>query len=227
MNNSTKAVTAPVDLGFAQIEGLMLPDGSYCVAISQLAEIKLVPQNRSLKQLQALTGLPFPSHRKTQSDLNSKPVNIIDLNDLSKLIRQLDKQGNELARAFVDVILEEGLQRRFDTAFGKKVTEAEYNALIALRMKRILARRIWTDTLRDRSLQLYGIKPDSDSYKRWTVKVNQRLFSKRHFFCNRDNMNQLEQELIELFERMAERKAKLNPKATPDEVIELALLAFE
>ena len=226
MNNSTKAVTAPIDLGFTQIQGLMLPDGSYCVAVPQLAEAFQSNPNTFSRDLKRLMGSSF-SPSKIKTELGKQLINVVSVSDASKIAYILAKKENPIADAFVQAILEEGLERRFDTAFGKKVTEAEYNALIALRMKRILARRIWTDTLRDRSLQLYGIKPDSDSYKRWTVKVNQRLFSKRHFFCNRDNMNQLEQELIELFERMAERKAKLNPKATPGEVIELALLAFE
>lgn len=226
MNNSTKAVAAPIDLGFTQIQGLMLPDGSYCVAVPQLAEAFQSNPNTFSRDLKRLMGSSF-SPSKIKTELGKQLINVVSVSDASKIAYALAKKENPIADAFVQAILEEGLERRFDTAFGKKVTEAEYSALIALRMKRILARRIWTDTLRDRSLQLYGIKPDSDRYKRWTVKVNQRLFSKRHFFCNRDNMNQLEQELIELFERMAERKAKLNPKATPDEVIELALLAFE
>ena len=49
-NNSTKAVIATIDLGFTKIDGLMLPDGSYAIAVPQLAELKLVPPNRSLKQ---------------------------------------------------------------------------------------------------------------------------------------------------------------------------------
>ena len=40
-------------------------------------------------------------------------------------------------------------------------------------------------------------------------------------------MNSLEQEAIELFERMAERKSKLHLNATPDELVEMALASFE
>lgn len=226
-NDTSKAVVATVDLGFANIDGLMLPDGSYVASIPQLADIKLIPSGRSIKQLESLCGMTFQSHQKIKSDLHPKAVNIIGLSDLSKLIRQLDKQGNLIARAFVDAILEEGLERRFDKAFGKQVEESERNKLLALRMKRILARKLWTDILRDRSTALFGVSPTPDKYRDWTVQVNERLFNKRHFQCNRDNMNQLEQEIIELFERMAERKAKLHPQATPDQLVEMALASFE
>ena len=67
----------------------------------------------------------------------------------------------------------------------------------------------------------------SDQVVKSEVLVTERLFNKRHFHGNRDNMDQMEQETIELFERMAERKSKLHPNATPDELVEMALASFE
>lgn len=227
MNDTTKAVVATVDLGFAKIEGLMLPDGRYIVAIPQIVSINLVPPNRSAKQLESLYGIAFQSHLKVKTELNPKAVNAIDLADFTKLIRELDKRGNLTARAFIDAILQEGLERRFDRAFGKKVEEDERNQLIALRMKRIMARKLWTDILRDRSLELFGTKLNPNDYKQWTIKVNERLFNRRHFECDRDNMQKFEQETIELFERMAERKAKTHKMATPDDLVEMAINSFE
>ena len=53
------------------------------------------------------------------------------------------------------------------------------------------------------------------------------LFNRRHFECDRDNMEVFEQETIELFERMAERKAKTHKMATPDQLVEMAISSFE
>ena len=39
-------------------------------------------------------------------------------------------------------------------------------------------------------------------------------------------MDQREQETIELFERMARRKAETNPQATPDDLVMMAIQAF-
>ena len=226
MNDITKAVIATVDLGFEKIEGLMLPNGDYGVAIPQIAKSFGINQNTASRDLKRLLGDDFrPS--KTKTELGNQSINVVTLEDFTKIIRALDKKGNAIANAFIDVILQEGLERRFDRAFGRKVDEDERNQLIALRMKRIMARRLWTDVLRDRSLELFGNKPTPNDYKQWTIKVNERLFNRRHFECDRDNMEVFEQETIELFERMAERKAKTHKTATPDELVEMAINSFE
>lgn len=226
MDNTAKAVIATVDFGFAQIDGLMLPDGSYAISIPQLADVFGTSRNTFSRDLKRLLGDAFrPS--KIATEMGNQAINVVTVEQAAEIVYHLARGGDKVADAFMRAILQEGLARRFDKAFGKRVSDEEYNALVALRMKRLLARRIWTDTLRDRSLDLYGYKPDSEGYRRWTVKVNERLFNKSHFRCNRDNMNQLEQEAIELFERMAERKAKLHPHASPDDLVEMALSAFE
>lgn len=93
-------------------------------------------------------------------------------------------------------------------------------------MKRLMARHAWTDVLRDRHIQCFGVKPNQNQYKAWTVRANQVLFNRRHFNCDRDNMEMEEQRVIESFEYMAARRAKQNPRATPDQLLELALDIF-
>lgn len=220
-----KAVVSEVDLGFAQIQGLMLPDGSFAVAVPQLAELLSFDRNQASRDIKALLGKDF-RFDTAKSELNSKAVNILLLPQVSKVIYLLSLKGNEIAKELMLALVDEGLDRRFNKAFGRKVTDDEYNARLALRLARLQARRLWTDILRDRSLELYGIKPQPEQYKIWTVIVNDRLFNRDHFFRNRDNMNQVEQETIELFERMARRKAELYPQATPDQLVEMALAAF-
>ena len=226
MNDITKAVVATVDLGFEKIEGLMLPNGEYGVAIPQIAKSFRINQNTASRDLKRLLGEDFrPS--KTKTELGNQSINVVTLEGFVKIIRALDRKGNDVATAFIDAILQEGLERRFDRAFGKKISDDERNQLVALRMKRIMARKLWTDTLRDRSLELFGTKPSPNDYKQWTIKVNERLFNRRHFECDRDNMEVFEQETIELFERMAERKAKTHKMATPDQLVEMAISSFE
>ena len=226
MNYSTKAVVATVDLGFTEIQGLMLPDGSYAVAISQLAELLSLFKGNASRDFKALLGKNF-SLIKVKSEINSQPVNIVTISQATKIIYQMSLKGDKVARELMLALVDEGLDRRFSRAFGKRIDEDEYQQRLTLRMQRILARKLWTDILRDRSLDLYGVKPTSQQYKEWTVIVNNRLFNRDHFNCDRDNMSQEEQEYITLFEKMAERKAKLHGKATPDELVEMALAAFE
>lgn len=220
-----KAVVSEVDLGFTQIQGLMLPDGSFAVAVPQLAELLSCNQNTFSRDLKRLLGEGFrPSKIKTE--LGNQLINVISLTSASRTIYLLSLAGNAVAKELMLALVDEGLDRRFNKAFGRKVTDDEYNARLALRLARLQARRLWTDILRNRSLELYGVKPKPEQYKIWTVIVNDRLFNRDHFFCNRDNMNQVEQETIELFERMARRKAELYPQATPDQLVEMALAAF-
>ena len=46
------AIVSPVPIGNLSIEGLLLQDGSYGVAVSQIVALQFVPPNRSLKQLE-------------------------------------------------------------------------------------------------------------------------------------------------------------------------------
>ena len=225
-NNTSKAVVATVDLGFTKIEGLMLPNGGYAVAVPQLADVFQLDKNQASRSMKALMGKGF-RFDTAKSELHPKSVNILSVSQASKLVYLLAVKGNDIANEFMLALVEEGLDRRFSKAFNQRVTEEEYQERIALRMKRLQARKLWTDILRDRSTALFGVTPTPNNYRDWTVKVNERLFNKRHFQCNRDNMNQLEQESIELFERMAERKAKLHAQATPDQLVEMALASFE
>jgi hypothetical protein len=40
-NNIIKATSAKINLGFAIIDGLMLPDGNYAIAVPQIADLFL------------------------------------------------------------------------------------------------------------------------------------------------------------------------------------------
>lgn len=221
----TKAIIAKIELGIITTEGLMLPSGDYAVAVSQVANIFSLPKNHATRDVKRLLckDSPLP---KVASELNSKPVNIIFLNDFKRIIRSLDKQGHPVAEALADALLEEGIERRFARAFNQKVEEEEYDERLKLRMKRLLARHDWTDVLMNRHVDLNGVKPEPQDYKRWTVTVNQKLFGQPHFCRNRDNMTPEQQQTIYDFERMAKRRAEQYPTITADELVIKALDTF-
>jgi len=221
----TKAIVAKIDLGFVKFDGLMLPDGSYAIAVPQIADLVGLDKNQASRDIKRMVGKDFNPSKST-TEYTKAAVNIIDLATFRKIIRELDRQGNPIASALVDVFIQESIDRRYDTAFGKKVSESERNQILAQRMKRLLARRAWTDVLQDRHVQCYGTKPTPRQFKDWTVRVNQVLFSKKHFNCDRDNMQSDEQRIIEMFENMATRRAGQNPQANPAALLELALDTF-
>lgn len=201
MAKTKKATIAAVTIGPWEVSGLMLPDGTYAIAVSQLAEIFQIPTKHSSRQFKALLdeGFQFP---KCRSELHPKAVNILTLENAVKVIRALDRKGNETAQAFTDAILEESLERRFDTAFGKEVTEQERNASLALRMQRIKARRSYTDLIKlhQEYLGYYGTQRGKDEFRGLTTKVNLALFGQPHFKCDRDTMTPFQQRTIAAFE---------------------------
>jgi hypothetical protein len=279
-----KAILAQIDLGFAIVEGLMLPDGTYAVSVPQIVKlfslnsvnaardiktlikkstlVNPVPiKNREGQEKHALANntpvkepekqrkashskgsslfieeelfsantendVVFDIVRQTQIEGQRHKVNIISLEDFSKVIYELQKKGNPVADAFLRALIIEGIERRFDKAFGNFVEEQERNSRIQLGMERILARTEWTDILMKRSLELYGVKPKAEDYRRWTIYVNKMLFGQPHFQCDRDNMTEWQQRLIKSFETTASFKAERYPKATPEEILTMTVNVF-
>ncbi len=223
----SKAKIATVDFGFCQIEGLMLPDSEYALAITQankFLKFSASPQHapRSLKRL---LGDSFKPPR-IATELNPNKAYVITLDEFKKVVRALDKQGNAVASAFIDAALLESVERRFDRAFGIKREEDERNALMELRIKRLLARRQWTDVMQDRHTKLFGAKPTPKQFRDWTVKANLSLFQKTHFQCDRDTMSIEEQMQIENFEFLCCRWSKKYPVDTPDQILDKVLSTF-
>ena len=222
MAQTRKAVSLAVDFGFATVEGLMLPNGDYAIAVSQIAEHFQFSPSHATRQVKALLGKDC-NLTKVASDIAKRPVNTLTVAQFKAFVLAASKQGDPIAGAFVDALVEEGIERRFDTAAGVKVSEAEYNAKLKQRMERVTARREWTDIIRDRSLELTG-RPAPDRVYSWlTNRVNMALFGRPNFMGNRDNMTAREQRIITSFETMVSMLADRFPRATPTELITRAL----
>lgn len=221
----TKAIIAKIDLMLIEPEGLMLPNGRFAFASPQVAEIFQFDKNQASRDIKALMGKGF-QFDKCISELHPKSVNIMFIEDFSLFTLKLAFKGDEFAQALSQVFVEEALERRFARAFGVRLDEDELNERLKLRMKRLLARHDWTDVLMNRHVDLNGVKPEPQDYKRWTVAVNQKLFGQPHFCRNRDNMTPEQQQTIYDFERMAKRRAEQYPTITADELVIKALDTF-
>ena len=132
--------------------------------------------------------------------MHPKAVNVLTIENVSKVALELAIKGNTTAQAFMRATAEEALERRFDTVFGREVSEEERNVKLARRMARLKARHQYTDTIKAWQ-EWQGRYPDHGEFRRLTVKVNRALFGCDHFKCDRDNMTPLQQELITRFEK--------------------------
>ncbi|TVQ54030.1 MAG: hypothetical protein EA366_12270 [Spirulina sp. DLM2.Bin59] len=187
MAQTRKAVTLAVDFGFTTIEGLMLPSGEYAIAVSQIAALIGTSKNTASRDFKRLLGEGFRSS-KVATDQGNQRINALPLDVFLDLLYALAKQGNPVADALARAFMHEAPQRRFDTAAGVKVSEAEYNATLKQRMERVTARKEWTDIIRDRSLELTGRPAPSHVFSGLTREVNMALFNRPNFEGNRDNM---------------------------------------
>ena len=128
-----RASILDVDFGFAQIEGLMLPDGSYAIAVSQIATHFSFSPSNATKTVKALLGKGCELFR-VSSEIANRPVNTVTLDQFKRVVLGLSKQGHPTAQAFVEALVVEGIERRFDTAAGVKVEESERNRRLYERM---------------------------------------------------------------------------------------------
>ncbi|MGL5077330.1 MAG: hypothetical protein ACRDBG_16090 [Waterburya sp.] len=129
--------------------GLMFPNGEYAIAIPQIVELNLVPPNRSVKQLQTLVGIAFPSHQKATTVLNSKAVNVISLEDFNTLLCKLAFAGNEFCQNWLLACSAEKLTREFDRSFNVLRTEREHAERFAARIRTKDTFRPLTDALKE------------------------------------------------------------------------------
>lgn len=248
---SIKAIRVQIKLGIIPLNVYQLPDGRYCLAGRNVTDA--VKENnatlpryfgvKSLKNLpSAKNGTLTLNHSGVYSEgkspqdkgLSLKQIKAdtgetfipVAIEDAAQYWGAMSQKGNALANAILVACTIESIERRADHALGIKVEEDERNALMELRIKRLLARRQWTDVMRDRHTKLFGTKPTQKQFRDWTVKANLSLFQKPHFQCNRDTMSIDEQMQIENFEFLCCRWSKKYPSDTPDQILDRVLSTF-
>ena len=107
-NSNSKALVSSISIGSAELEVLMLPDGSFAVAVPQIAALFNLYIPQASRDLKALMGKDF-SFTKTVSELNSKAVNTVTLPEFALLSYNLSVAGRdstgkatEIARAYYE-----------------------------------------------------------------------------------------------------------------------------
>lgn len=149
MTDSTKASRATVQLGSIEVDGFQLPDGSYRMSQTQIAEtIGLTERNardflRS-KAIKSLLGKGYTdaiSERETveieseagkrgSSRIVTMPLQAVSAYWLWQAFR-----GNKQALVLCMALITESLERRFDSAFGVQRTENDYNQALVERLR--------------------------------------------------------------------------------------------
>lgn len=130
---TNKALVTTVSIGNLEIEGLMLPDGSFAIAISQIADLiqrisnSFRPHKNYFSQdVKRLLGNSFRPH-KTTTELNNSKVNVLSITDFRKVMIKLSHKDKGI-ESFVDDLLDLSLTQLFNDAFGVKFEQEERQA---------------------------------------------------------------------------------------------------
>lgn len=146
MSESIKATRASVQIGSIEVDGFMLPDGSYRMSQTQAALCVGKPEinaRRFLtsKAIKALLGEGYTpdnieiesgNQLRGQTRFNALPLEVV-----TAYWFQQASQGNQQAISLVWALLTESLERRFDVAFGVTRTERERNERLTDRIQQL------------------------------------------------------------------------------------------
>ena len=187
-----KAIVAPVQIGYWEIEGLSADDGNFYVAIPQLAAMELVPHGTSVNRLKPLLGESLSSSIiKLKTPLNSKEVNAISILVLEELLFNLSLKGNSKAIAISRSLLGMSLYKLFCIAFKKKCDDDYLQEYLKERQRSIQTRRSLTDAIHDWYVANKGDRPEHIIYAIVTNKIYSALWGmtaediESHLSCKR------------------------------------------
>jgi hypothetical protein len=146
MTESIKATRASVQIGALEVDGFMLPDGSYRMSQTQSAEcVGMTERNAreflDSKTFQRLTGegytpaifeIESETQTRGQTRFRALPLEVVVIYWVYQCYR-----GNKQAFNLLTALATESLERRFDNAFGATRTEQERNEKLQERIRQI------------------------------------------------------------------------------------------
>ena len=176
------AIVSPVKFGTIEIEGLMFSDGSYGVAVPQIA--RLFPyfqdsQNQASQKLKRLMGDGFKTH-KTKTEFNRNTTLSITLLDFERVLRRLDKLSDSVAENLADDLIGLSLHQLFCDGFDIKFEADDRQKYLETRMAGKVTRSTLTDSI-DSYVQTHAV---SVNYGHWIYSnvsdcLNLGLFGKK------------------------------------------------
>lgn len=150
-DNIIPSVVTQVPLGLTEIEGLLLEDGRFAVAVQQAAILFSVRQDNVQRSLKALLGkdFQFVKTRAKRAARQNRPENALLLLDFERFARHLDRKGNQQARELIDQLVGLSLTQLFSDAFNIKFEKQERQSYLIARAEGKTVRYSMTDAIKD------------------------------------------------------------------------------
>lgn len=231
MSKRYRAPVASMRIGEHEIPCLLMEDGSFRVAATQLADLNLASRSNASKTAKRLLGADYQLVRHA-SQLNSNPVVVLTLKEFEIVLTRMayaerKTEARTQARVITETLVGLSLVQLAHDAHGLEFDRQDRTEWMKNRVAGKAARRKWTDIVKDH-LDKQGLYfsngQETREYFKWlTVKVNRGLFNQDHFNCDRDNMDKDELQLILNFEMTLAARSVKRPTHTPEELIDWVL----
>ena len=95
--NTAKAQIIRFDYAGKEIEGLLLPDGTKVLALSQVADIFAFDKRQAARTVKTLLGNELTYQDKIKTEIQHRLLNVVTINELNKLTFLLATKGNSIA----------------------------------------------------------------------------------------------------------------------------------
>lgn len=127
-----KAQKVIIYLGNIELEVYEIPSGEYLLSQTQVSEMIGKKENnfREFLQSKSPEALPYKDYKTVkirEKGAVGRPPNGIPIKIAGAFWLKESIKGNKIASRLLAACLVESIERRADKAFGKKVTEQEYN----------------------------------------------------------------------------------------------------
>lgn len=182
MPENKKKVTAElaiVCIGSIEIEGLMLEDGTFGIAVPQVCTLFQFDKNQGSRDIKSIMGSGF-QFDKWRSKLNPKAVNVLLLKDFESVLFELALKQNQIAIEFSRTIMGLSLQQLFSDAFCVQFEKEERQQWLKDRQTGKIVRRTLTDAIRD-YLKAHNASANAFTftYPNVTNAINRAIFNRR------------------------------------------------
>ena len=132
-----KATVTTIPFGFATVQGLLMPDGSFGIALTQawlLIDEKIARQKNELRQAKSLLGKNF-TPVKVATELNVNKAYVLTLPEFELFLAKADRAGYKNAQDLRDSLVGLSLHQLFCDAFGIKFEAEERQQWLTVRQQ--------------------------------------------------------------------------------------------
>jgi len=223
MTTTTKATVTNVNLGEIEIEGLMMPCGTYAISVRQAnALINFARNDNASKFLKSALGENLTRVKTDRNVRQTNPEAVITLNQFERLLKVLDrKYQNEKAQEIRDDLVGLSLRQLFADAFGEKFDAEERDEWLKERMLSKVERNKFTEAVKDYYVNLGIYDPSSASTRQMFARLTNMTKASLGFPLTKNHRDFASQDDLRAYEHAEKSIAmRINRKnQEPEEAI--------